>query len=118
MNILTQANGGLEWVTRPPCNNGSLSSIGRYSFGRPDKSFRMKRPSFPAMFLGLIPFLAICFSVSAWDRVYPMVLGLPFNLFWLLSWTVLTPICMFGAYCVETARDAKSTSIHDEERQR
>ena len=61
----------------------------------------MKRPSLAAILLGLIPFLAICFSVSLWDRVYPMVLGLPFNLFWLISWLLLTPLCMWKAYRLE-----------------
>src|ERR1700682_2747900 len=56
--------------------------------------FQVKRPSFGALFLGLIPFFAMCFSVSAWDRVYPMVLGLPFNLFWLLSWMVFSSVCI------------------------
>jgi hypothetical protein len=71
--------------------------------------FHVKRPSLGVIFLGLIPFLAICFSVSAWDRVYPMVLGLPFNLFWLLSWTVLTPICMWAGYRVEASRASKAS---------
>jgi Protein of unknown function (DUF3311) len=63
----------------------------------------MKRPSFGALCLGMIPFLAMCFSVSAWDRVYPMVLGLPFNLFWLLAWIVLTSLCLSAAYRLEAA---------------
>jgi hypothetical protein len=46
----------------------------------------------------------MCFSVSLWDRIEPMVLGLPFNLFWLMSWIVLTPVCLWGAYRIETAR--------------
>ena len=62
----------------------------------------MKRPSLGAILLGLIPFAAMCFSVSLWDRVYPMVLGMPFNLFWLMSWIVLSSGCMWGAYRLET----------------
>jgi hypothetical protein len=34
-----------------------------------------------------------------------VVLGLPFNLFWLMSWMVLTPVCMAIAYRVEKSRD-------------
>jgi Protein of unknown function (DUF3311) len=67
----------------------------------------LKRPSFGAICLALIPFLAICFSVSAWDRIYPMILGLPFNFFWLLSWIVLTSVCMWGVYRLETPRFAE-----------
>src|SRR6266849_2425258 len=68
------------------------------------KGFHMHRPSFAAILLGLIPFFAMCFSVPAWDRVDPMVLGLPFNFFWLLTWIVLTPLCMWAAYRVEESR--------------
>jgi hypothetical protein len=64
----------------------------------------VKRPSFGAVLLGLIPFVAMCFSVSAWDRVYPMVFGLPFNLFWLISWIVLTSVCMWIAYRLDSRR--------------
>ena len=58
----------------------------------------MKRPSLGSLLLSLIPFVAVCFSVSLWDRIYPMILGLPFNFFWLLLWLLLTPLCMWGAY--------------------
>jgi Protein of unknown function (DUF3311) len=63
----------------------------------------VKRPSRGALLLAAIPFAAMCFSVPLWDRVEPMVLGLPFNLLWLVSWIVLTPLCMWGAYRIETA---------------
>ena len=67
----------------------------------------VKRPSASALLLGLIPFSAMCLSVSLWDRIDPMVLGIPFNLFWLISWIVLTSACMRAAYRVETAREKK-----------
>lgn len=66
----------------------------------------MQTPSLGALLMGLIPFIAMCFSVTAWDRVSPMVLGLPFNLFWLVLWLLLTPLCMWGAYRLE-ARNRK-----------
>ena len=47
----------------------------------------------------------MCFSVPAWDRIYPIVLGMPFNMFWLTLWIVLTPVCMWGAYRLETPRN-------------
>ena len=62
----------------------------------------MKIPSFWAIVVALVPFCAICFSVSIWDRIYPMVLGLPFNLFWLLSWIVLTSVCLWVVYRIES----------------
>jgi hypothetical protein len=66
----------------------------------------LKRPSLGAIAVALIPFFAMCFSVSAWDRVYPMVLGLPFNFFWLLLWIVLTSVCLWIVYHIETPRAA------------
>ena len=62
----------------------------------------MKRPSLGAVLLGLIPFAGVCFSVPLWDRIEPRVLGIPFNMFWLMSWLILTPLCMWGAYALES----------------
>jgi uncharacterized protein DUF3311 len=67
----------------------------------------MRRPSAAALALALIPFAAMCFSVSLWDRVEPTVFGLPFNLSWLIAWIVLTPLCMAIAYRIEAARSAE-----------
>jgi hypothetical protein len=64
----------------------------------------VKRPSLGSILLALIPFIAVCFSVSLWDRINPTVFGLPFNFFWLISWLVLTPLCMWGAYRLEAPR--------------
>lgn len=64
----------------------------------------VKTPSLGALLLGLIPFAAMCFSVSFWDRIDPMLFGIPFNLFWLISWIALSSLCMWCAYQVETAR--------------
>ena len=64
----------------------------------------MTRPSIGSILLGLIPFAATCFSVSLWDRIHPMIFGLPFNFFWLVLWLFLTPVCMGGAYHCEVSR--------------
>jgi hypothetical protein len=66
----------------------------------------VKRPSLGAILLGLIPFIAVCFSVSLWDRINPTVFGLPFNFFWLVLWILLTPLCMWGAYRFELRRES------------
>jgi hypothetical protein len=68
----------------------------------------VKRPSLGAIALGLVPFVGVCFSVSLWDRVYPMVLGIPFNFFWLISWLLLTPLCMWRAYRLEVRRTSEA----------
>jgi hypothetical protein len=64
----------------------------------------MKRPSVGALLLGLIPFGAVCFSVSLWDRIHPIIFGLPFNFFWLILWILLTPVCLWGSYLLEEPR--------------
>lgn len=64
----------------------------------------MRKPAPGALLLALIPFVTMCFAVPLWDRIEPMVLGLPFNLFWLIAWIVLTPLCMWAAYRLERAR--------------
>ena len=66
----------------------------------------MRKPSVGAILLALTPFVAVCFSVSLWDRIYPIVLGLPFNFFWLIAWLLLTPACMWGAYRLEAPRSS------------
>jgi uncharacterized protein DUF3311 len=63
-----------------------------------------EKPSALSVLLGLVPFFGVCFSVALWDRVYPMILGLPFNLAWLLCWVVLSALCVAGAYRIEAAR--------------
>lgn len=62
------------------------------------------RPSVAALILALIPFAAMCFSVALWDRIEPRLFGLPFNLSWLVTWIVLTSLCMAVVYRVERAR--------------
>lgn len=69
----------------------------------------MKKPCLGSVLLGLIPFDAVCFSVPLWDRIHPMLFGLPFNLFWLISWIVLTPLCMWGAYRIEVPRHPETS---------
>jgi hypothetical protein len=73
----------------------------------------MKTPSARALALALVPFVAMCFSVGFWDRVEPLVLGLPFNLIWLIVWILLTPCCMWLAYRVETGSAPRRSTSHE-----
>jgi hypothetical protein len=67
----------------------------------------IKKPSAAALLLGMIPFVGMCLSVGLWDRVNPMIFGLPFNLAWLIAWIVLSTSCMAIAYHVESkSKDA------------
>lgn len=75
-----------------------------------------RRPSRLALLLASIPFVAICFSVGLWDRVYPMLAGVPFNIFWLILWTLLTPLCMWGAYHFEQRKDDERRRVRNEDR--
>ena len=61
----------------------------------------VNKPAVGALLLGAIPFVAMCFSVSYWDRIEPFLLGLPFNFFWLMCWIVLSTVCMRAAYGLE-----------------
>jgi len=74
----------------------------------------MTKPTTAALLLACIPFLAVCFSVPLWDRIDPMVLGLPFNLFWLMCWIPLTSACLWGAYRLHASRRPENTPGHGE----
>jgi hypothetical protein len=58
-----------------------------------------------AVLIAALPFVSMCFTVSLWDCVQPMVLGLPFNLFWLMTWIVLTSVCLRIIYILDTRRE-------------
>lgn len=75
-----------------------------------DPDVPRRRPSPAALALALIPFATLCFSVPLWDRIEPRVLGLPFNLFWLGSWEVLTVACLALAYRRGKAGRGKRTA--------
>jgi len=54
-----------------------------------------------ALLLGAIPFLTLVFALPLVNRIKPVVLGLPFILFWILLWVALTPLVLFAAYKIE-----------------
>jgi hypothetical protein len=64
----------------------------------------VKNPSVASILLALVPFLGMCFSVALWDRVAPRVLGLPFNMAWMLAWIALTPAILAAMYRIEKRR--------------
>ncbi|MBS1798394.1 MAG: DUF3311 domain-containing protein [Acidobacteria bacterium] len=65
----------------------------------------MQKPSLKAVGLGLIPFIGMCFTVPLWDRITPMIFGLPFNLFWLIAWIAISSLCIALANSIEEKRD-------------
>lgn len=64
-----------------------------------------RKPRAGTLVLAFIPFVALCFTVPLWDRIDPMVLGLPFNLFWLIAWVVLSSLSLAIAHRRESGRD-------------
>lgn len=48
--------------------------------------------------LALIPALALVAGLPFVNRVEPLVLGLPFLLFWILGWVLVTPAFLALAY--------------------
>jgi hypothetical protein len=54
--------------------------------------------------LASVPFFGMCFSVALWDRLEPHVLGLPFNLFWIVAWNAFTPAVLLVIYRIERHR--------------
>jgi hypothetical protein len=63
-----------------------------------------KRPSTVSILLSVVPFVGMCFSVPLWDRVTPRVLGLPFNMAWIVGWLLLSPALMGIVYRLEKGR--------------
>lgn len=74
----------------------------------PDVPFIIARkPGLGAVLLGLTPFVGMCLTVPLWDRVHPLLLGLPFNLLWLICWIGISSLCLMGAYRLETLREKR-----------
>jgi hypothetical protein len=54
-----------------------------------------------ALLFAAIPFITLVFALPLVNRIEPVILGLPFLLFWILIWVVLTPPILFAAYLLE-----------------
>ncbi|EHL78537.1 MULTISPECIES: DUF3311 domain-containing protein [Bacillus] len=48
--------------------------------------------------LMLLPFLGILGGIPFANRVTPYILGLPFILFWIVAWVIITSIIMAIVY--------------------
>jgi Protein of unknown function (DUF3311) len=53
--------------------------------------------------LGLVPAVGMLGGVWFADRTQPYVLGLPFILFWMVAWVVLTSLTMALVYRLDPA---------------
>jgi hypothetical protein len=54
-----------------------------------------------ALIFGAIPFVTMVLALPLVNRIEPVILGMPFLLFWILVWVVLTPPILFAAYLCE-----------------
>jgi hypothetical protein len=50
-----------------------------------------------ALLLGAVPFVTLVFCLPLVNRVKPLILGLPFLLFWILFWVLMTPLVLYLA---------------------
>jgi len=54
-----------------------------------------------ALLFAAIPFITLVLALPLVNKLEPVILGLPFLLFWILTWVVLTPPILFAAYICE-----------------
>jgi hypothetical protein len=55
----------------------------------------------PVYLLAALPFLGLLGGIPFVNRVTPFVLGLPFILFWIVVWVVLTSVIMWVIYATD-----------------
>ena len=55
----------------------------------------------PVFLLAALPFLGLLGGIPFANRVTPFVLGLPFILFWIVLWVVLTSVIMWVIYSLD-----------------
>ena len=59
--------------------------------------------------LGALPFLGILGGIIFANRVEPFVLGMPFILFWIVMWVVLTSVVMAIIYNLDPVNKEDET---------
>ncbi len=55
----------------------------------------------PVNLLAVLPFLGLLGGIPFANRVTPFVLGLPFILFWIVLWVVLSSVIMWVIYSTD-----------------
>lgn len=53
--------------------------------------------------LAVLPFIGMLVLIPWVNRTEPYVLGLPFLLFWIVAWVILTAACMTAVYWTDPA---------------
>jgi hypothetical protein len=62
----------------------------------------MQKGTRNALLLACVPFITLVFMLPVVNRTEPVILGLPFLLFWIVTWVFLTPFFLLGAYLLES----------------
>ncbi|MEH7438101.1 DUF3311 domain-containing protein [Neobacillus drentensis] len=52
----------------------------------------------PLYFLAFIPVVGFLIGVPIVNRIEPYVLGLPFSMFWIVLWVILSSLTIFILY--------------------
>jgi Protein of unknown function (DUF3311) len=55
----------------------------------------------PVYLLAALPFLGLLGGIPFVNRVTPFVLGLPFILFWIVLWVVISSLIMWVIYTMD-----------------
>lgn len=53
----------------------------------------------------IIPFIGMCVLLPLANRIEPYVLGLPFLLFWIVLWMVLSSVVLLIVYKLDPANE-------------
>ncbi|WP_260871781.1 DUF3311 domain-containing protein [Bacillus sp. X1(2014)] len=56
-----------------------------------------------AQLLLIIPFIGMCVLLPLADRIEPYVLGVPFLLFWIVLWMILSSVVLLIVYKLDPA---------------
>jgi hypothetical protein len=61
--------------------------------------------------LAALPFIGILLGVPFFNRVEPLVLGMPLVLAWIVMWIVLTAVIMATVYWLDPANRNRETEV-------
>ena len=61
--------------------------------------------------LAALPFIGILLGVPFFNRVEPLVLGMPLVLAWIVMWVVLTAVIMTVVYRLDPANRPRETEV-------
>ncbi len=66
-----------------------------------------------ALLAAAVPALALVAGLPFVNRLEPIVLGLPFLLFWILGWVLVTPLFLAVAYRLAAAKPDRTAGGAD-----